>query len=159
MTTRRSDRPRIALGWAAASAFALITADGAMATAQTTAQTSAPVPTAETVAPSSLRRLVQGEALLESVPERFDTVIVGNPEIVATSVVNATTLVLTAKTTGRTNVILLDETGAVQARWDFEVTSTARHRAAIYRGAELSMLTCDPICGPDALAEGPAPAP
>ncbi len=93
-------------------------------------------------------RLSNGEARLKTAAEPFDTVIVGNPEVVTTSVVNATALVLTAQAEGRTNVILLNEDGRRLSEWSVIVDEMTGHRALIYRGTTRSALLCNPDCRP-----------
>jgi len=92
--------------------------------------------------------LNEGEARLEAVAEPFDTVVVGDPAVVTTSVVSATALVLTARSTGRTNIMLLDPDGTVQAKWSVLVGEGNRHRATIYRGVDRSVISCTPECRP-----------
>ena len=92
--------------------------------------------------------LNKGEARLEAVSEPFDTVVVGDPAVVTTSVVSATALVLTARSTGRTNIMLLDSDGTVQAKWSVRVGEGNRHRATIYRGVDRSVMSCTPECSP-----------
>ena len=92
--------------------------------------------------------LNKGKARLEAVAEPFDTVVVGDPAVVTTSVVSATALVLTARSTGRTNIILLDSDGTVQAKWSVRVGEGNRHRATIYRGVDRSVMSCTLECSP-----------
>ena len=108
--------------------------------------TSAQEPLNSTRATSSHLNLTAGKASLEVVAAPFDTVIVGDPEVVSTSVVSATRLVLTALATGQTNIILLDSEGVVQTRWDIVVSEEYQHRATIYRGVTSTVVTCDPNC-------------
>lgn len=112
-----------------------------------------------TVSGESIRRLPEGMAILERVADPFETVIVGDPAVVATSVVNTSTLALTGKMPGRTNIILLDESGGVQARWNVEVTPAEGHRAAVYHGTELQVITCYSLCSPVLLPNAPVTAP
>lgn len=93
-----------------------------------------------------LLKLTAGEAQVEAVAAPFDTVIVGDPAIVSTSVINATSLVLTARAAGRTNIILLDANGAIQTHWEILVSEENQHRAGIYRGTLRSIVSCNPTC-------------
>ena len=92
--------------------------------------------------------LNKGEARLEALAEPFDTVVVGDPAVVTTSVVSATALVLTARSMGRTNIMLLDSDGTIQAKWSVRVGEGNRHRATIYRGVDRSVMSCTPECSP-----------
>ena len=68
------------------------------AMAAVTAPAGAQAPSASEVEEVPLH-LNKGEARLEAVAEPFDTVVVGDPAVVTTSVVSATALVLTAGST------------------------------------------------------------
>ena len=117
------------------------------AMAAVTAPAGAQAPSASEVEEVPLH-LNKGEARLEAVAEPFDTVVVGDPAVVTTSVVSATALVLTARSTGRTNIMLLDSDGTVQAKWSVRVGEGNRHRATIYRGVDRSVMSCTPECSP-----------
>lgn len=97
---------------------------------------------------ASPRSLAKGEARVVSVFNPFETVIVGDPAVIATSVVSDTRLVLTARAAGRTNIILLGADGEVQARWDVIVSSERGHRATVHRGTAQTSVLCDPVCRP-----------
>lgn len=100
----------------------------------------------DNLSPPMLITLGKGQALLETFAAPFETVITGDPAIVATSVVSDTHLVLTARAAGQTNIIVLAADGSIQARWDVLVPT--EHRASIYRGATRIVVTCNPICQP-----------
>ena len=117
------------------------------AMAAVTAPAGAQAPSASEVEEVPLH-LNKGEARLEALAEPFDTVVVGDPAVVTTSVVSATALVLTARSMGRTNIILLDSDGTVQAKWSVRVGEGNRHRATIYRGVDRSVMSCTLECSP-----------
>lgn len=73
------------------------------------------------------------------------TVIVGNPEIADATVGDPQTIVLTGQGFGRTNLVILDETGA--PIFD-ESIAVARDDDVlrIYRRANVETLACNPFC-------------
>ena len=97
------------------------------------------------------RRMTVGGVEVERLEVPIDAVVVGDPAVVATTVVNATTLVLTAKAAGRSEVLLLDDAATILARWS---VSVADNGPVVYRGTAPERLTCTPLCGPSAV---PAP--
>ena len=109
------------------------------------------------VSPAILLTFEKGHARLETVPDPFETVIVGDPAIVTTSVVSDTRLVLTARAVGRTNIIVLGADGSVQAQWDVVVPDNDAHHTTVYRGMIRSVVACNPICQPVPTLENAEP--
>ncbi|AWC25766.1 Flp pilus assembly protein, secretin CpaC [Aminobacter sp. MSH1] len=75
-----------------------------------------------------------------------DTIVVGNSSIADASVQDASTLVLTGKGFGVTNLVVLDADGTPIV--DEQVT-VIRHDASsvrIYRRSEIQTLSCTPYC-------------
>lgn len=75
-----------------------------------------------------------------------DTIVVGNSSIADASVQDASTIVLTGKGFGVTNLVVLDADGAPIV--DEQVT-VIRHDASsvrIYRRSEVQTLSCTPYC-------------
>lgn len=75
-----------------------------------------------------------------------DTIVVGNSAIADASVQDASTIVLTGKGFGVTNLVVLDAQGSPIV--DEQVT-VIRHDASsvrIYRRAEIQTLSCTPYC-------------
>ncbi|KQU64304.1 hypothetical protein ASC75_14295 [Aminobacter sp. DSM 101952] len=75
-----------------------------------------------------------------------DTIVVGNSSIADASVQDASTLVLTGKGFGVTNLVVLDANGTPIV--DEQVT-VIRHDASsvrIYRRSEIQTLSCTPYC-------------
>jgi Flp pilus assembly secretin CpaC len=75
-----------------------------------------------------------------------DTIIIGNPQIADASVQDATTIVLTGRAFGATNLVVLDGDGAPIV--DQQVV-VSRHEAGtirIYRRAAIETLSCTPNC-------------
>ncbi|KAB0682707.1 pilus assembly protein N-terminal domain-containing protein [Aureimonas leprariae] len=82
------------------------------------------------------------------VPRPAATVIVGNPAIADVSVQDASTMVLTGRSYGITNLIVLDEDGRTMVDESIGVKSFEDGTVRIYRQAERETLSCSPVCEP-----------
>lgn len=74
------------------------------------------------------------------------TIIIGNPGIADANVGDETTLVLTGKTAGTTNLIVLDENGAEVMNSIVRVSSDVRQLTTIFYGATRQTFSCAPTC-------------
>lgn len=81
-------------------------------------------------------------------PERTQTVIVGNPIIADVSVQKNGILVLTGKSYGRTNLIALDGGGALIAESMISVQAPNESVVTVQRGLERESYSCTPHCQP-----------
>ena len=75
-----------------------------------------------------------------------DTVVIGNPLIADAAVQDASTIVLTGKGFGVTNLVVLDADGSPI---DDEQVTVSRHDTTsvrIYRRADIQTLSCTPYC-------------
>lgn len=75
-----------------------------------------------------------------------DTIIVGNPEIADAAVQDASTVVLTGKGFGVTNLVILDRDGAAIVDEQIFVSRTSANAVNIYRRSDLQVLSCSPYC-------------
>lgn len=82
-----------------------------------------------------------------------DTIIVGNPQIADAAVQDASTVVLTGKGFGVTNLVILDRDGAPIVDEQIVVSRASANAVNIYRRADLEALSCSPYC--EAQAGGP----
>ncbi len=82
-----------------------------------------------------------------------DTVVIGNPQIADASVQDATTIVLTGKAFGQTNLVILDGNGAPIVDQQVVVSRDERGTVRIFRRAATEMLSCTPNCEAAFLAE------
>lgn len=73
-------------------------------------------------------------------------VIVGNPSIADVAVQNARTLVVTGKTFGITNVIVIDAQGREVLNQKVRVQTDQRRLVRIYKGKGRSSYDCTPRC-------------
>jgi Flp pilus assembly secretin CpaC len=75
-----------------------------------------------------------------------DTIVIGNPAIADASVQDSTTVVLTGKGFGVTNLVILDETGALIVDELVTVSRSTASTVRIYRRSAVQTLSCAPYC-------------
>lgn len=75
-----------------------------------------------------------------------DTIVVGNPKIADASVQDATTIVLTGKGFGVTNLVVLDQSGQPIVDEQISVSRDTTESVRVYRRAEVQTLHCNPVC-------------
>ena len=85
------------------------------------------------------------QATTLKLPERTGTVVIGNP-LIADAAVQGTTIVVTAKSYGETNLVLLDRAGGVVAEYPVEVAGPIGNVVVMYRGVERETYSCTPKC-------------
>ncbi len=76
------------------------------------------------------------------------TVIIGNPAVADVTIQDPQTLILTGKSYGRTNLIVLDGNGNPIADTLIEVVQLQAGSLTIYQGLKRTSLACLPICQP-----------
>jgi Flp pilus assembly secretin CpaC len=76
------------------------------------------------------------------------TVIVGNPGIADVTIQDPQTLVLTGKSYGQTNLIVLDSRGEPIADTLIEVVQMQAGVTTVYQGQVRTTLACAPVCQP-----------
>ncbi|GGD05370.1 pilus assembly protein N-terminal domain-containing protein [Aureimonas glaciei] len=76
------------------------------------------------------------------------SVIIGNPSIVDITVHDSHTLVLTGRSYGITNIVVLDSDGGSIIDEEVAVRSFEKGTVRIYRQAERTTLACLPNCEP-----------
>ena len=74
------------------------------------------------------------------------TIIIGNPGIADVTIQDPQTLVLTGKSYGQTNMIVLDAAGEPVADTLIEVVQTHDDIVTVYLGQARTTLACEPIC-------------
>ena len=106
---------------------------------------------AETAAFSEPVMVVIDHAKVLRLPERTQTVIVGNPIIADVSVQKNGVLVLTGKSYGRTNLIALDPAGTLLAESMISVQAPEASVVTVQRGLDRESYSCTPHCQPSIL--------
>ncbi|HWV19713.1 MAG TPA: pilus assembly protein N-terminal domain-containing protein [Devosia sp.] len=76
------------------------------------------------------------------------TVIVGNPGIADVTIQDPQTLILTGKSFGQTNLIVLDSFGEPIADTLIEVVQMQAGVTTVYQGQMRTTLACAPVCQP-----------
>lgn len=139
------------LGWAA-GAIVLVSILAAPARAQGRPQVAVQASAASTAVSVSV-----DHAKLVRVPERTQTLIVGNPSIADATVQRNGILVVTGKSFGVTNLIALDGAGNVLAESTIRVQAASDSVVVVQRGLERETYSCAPNCLPS-LHLGDSPA-
>jgi Flp pilus assembly secretin CpaC len=76
------------------------------------------------------------------------TVIIGNPGVADVTIQDPQTLVLTGKSYGQTNLIVLDSIGNPIADTIVEVIQAQADVVTVYMGQARTTLACAPVCQP-----------
>lgn len=76
------------------------------------------------------------------------TVIIGNPGVADVTIQDPQTLVLTGKSYGQTNMIVLDDVGEPIADTLIEVIQAQADLVTVYMGTARTTLVCSPVCQP-----------
>jgi Flp pilus assembly secretin CpaC len=75
-----------------------------------------------------------------------DTIVIGNPKIADAAVQDASTIVLTAKGFGVTNMVILDSDGNAVVDEQVTVVRQTASSVRIYRRSDIQTLSCTPYC-------------
>ncbi len=89
-------------------------------------------------------------------PERTQTVVIGNPAIADLAVQKSGIVVVTGKSYGVTNLIALDGSGNLLAESTVSVTAATDGVVVLQRGTERQSFSCTPNCQPSVVL-GDAP--
>lgn len=76
------------------------------------------------------------------------TVIIGNPGVADITIQDPQTLVLTGKSYGQTNLIVLDSAGNPVADTIVSVVQGQSDLVTVYMGTARTTLACEPVCQP-----------
>jgi Flp pilus assembly secretin CpaC len=101
-------------------------------------------------------QLQTDRARIMKIEKPAGTIVIGNPAIADAAIQNGTMLVLTGKSYGVTNLIILDPRGDEVANTLIEVQAPSDGMVTVHRGAARSTYACTPVCE-RALVLGDAP--
>jgi hypothetical protein len=87
-------------------------------------------------------------ATLIKLPEKVRTVIVGNPGIADISLQPNGVTIVTGKSFGVTNLMALDDAGALLAELDLHVAESSKSVLTVQRGLDRESYSCNPNCQP-----------
>ncbi|WP_048645339.1 pilus assembly protein N-terminal domain-containing protein [Nitratireductor soli] len=90
--------------------------------------------------------VVMNQAKIVKLSRAADTIVIGNPEIADAAVQDASTIVLTGKGFGVTNLVVLDIDGQPIVDEQVTVSRQAAQSVRIYRRANIQTLSCTPYC-------------
>ncbi|MER8393073.1 pilus assembly protein N-terminal domain-containing protein [Mesorhizobium sp. M1340] len=90
--------------------------------------------------------VTMNQAKIIKLSRAADTIVVGNPAIADASVQDASTIVLTGKGFGVTNLVVLDQEGNPIVDEQITVVRQAAASVRIYRRAEVQTMSCAPYC-------------
>lgn len=90
--------------------------------------------------------VTMNQAKIVKLSRAADTIVVGNPAIADASVQDASTIVLTGKGFGVTNLVVLDQDGNPIVDEQITVVRQAASSVRIYRRSEVQTMSCAPYC-------------
>ena len=90
--------------------------------------------------------VVMNQAKIVKLSRAADTIVIGNPDIADVAVQDGSTVVLTGKGFGVTNLVILDEAGSPIIDEQVTVTRATASSVRIYRRAEVQTMSCTPYC-------------
>ena len=102
----------------------------------------------DTPSEDNVLKIIVDRAKVVRIARTADTIIVGNPAIVDATIQDARTIVLTGRSFGVTNLIVLDANGNAIVDETIVVQSHEHKTVRIYRRAVRQTLACSPICEP-----------
>lgn len=88
------------------------------------------------------------EAKVIKVPDRATTIVIGNPLIADLSIQPGGLAVITGRSFGATNFMVLDKSGAVLNEQNVQVQGSNDPMVVVYRGVERETYSCTPYCSP-----------
>lgn len=91
-------------------------------------------------------QVVMNQAKIVKLARPADTIVIGNPAIADASVQDATTIVLTGKGFGITNIVVLDADGNPIVDEQVIVSRDNPQSVRVYRRASVQTLSCTPYC-------------
>lgn len=90
--------------------------------------------------------VTMNQAKIVKLSRAADTIVVGNPAIADASVQDASTIVLTGKGFGVTNLVVLDQEGSPIVDEQVTVVRQDASSVRIYRRADIQTMSCTPYC-------------
>ena len=130
------------------AAFSALLALGTIAAAPIAMHHDAHAESTGSVQAKPALKLIVDRAKVVRIAKTADTLIVGNPAIVDATVQDGRTIVLTGRSFGITNLIVLDGDGNPIVDETVVVQGHETNTVRIYRQAIRQTMACDPICEP-----------
>lgn len=101
---------------------------------------------AETVGAMGGIPVEMNQAKIVKLSRPADTIVIGNPDIADASVQDSSTIVLTGRGFGVTNLVVLDEDGSPIVDEQVFVSRQTSRSVRVYRRAQVQTLSCTPFC-------------
>ena len=95
----------------------------------------------------SLSLITVDQAMIFRLSAPAGAVVIGNSSIADATIMDAMTLVITGRSYGTTNLIVLDEAGGI-LRQELITVQPATNQVTVYRRSAPQTLSCNPICTP-----------
>lgn len=90
--------------------------------------------------------ILMNQAKILKLSRPADTIIIGNPAIADASVQDASTIVLTGRGFGVTNLVVIDTDGTPILDEQVVVGRDSANSIRVYRRAQVQTLSCTPFC-------------
>ena len=90
--------------------------------------------------------ILMNQAKILRLARPADTIIIGNPEIADASVQDSSTIVLTGRGFGVTNLVVIDTDGMPLMDEQVIVSRGTANSVRVYRRADVQTLSCTPYC-------------
>lgn len=90
--------------------------------------------------------VVMNQAKIVKLSKPADTIVIGNPLIADASVQDSSTIVITGKGFGVTNIVVLDRSGNPIVDEQVIVSRGTTDTIRIYRRSQVQTLSCTPYC-------------
>jgi Flp pilus assembly secretin CpaC len=90
--------------------------------------------------------ILMNQAKILKLSRPADTIIIGNPQIADASVQDASTIVLTGRGFGVTNLVVIDTDGMPLLDEQIVVSRDTASSVRVYRRANVQTLSCTPYC-------------
>jgi hypothetical protein len=85
-------------------------------------------------------------AQVSRLPAGTSTIVVGNPLVADATVQQNGVMVVTGRSYGRTNILILDDKGRTLSDVGVDVTASAAGVVTVYRGTGRETYACAPLC-------------
>lgn len=90
--------------------------------------------------------ILMNQAKILKLSRPADTIVIGNPLIADASVQDASTIVLTGRGFGVTNLVVIDTDGMPILDEQIVVSRSTANSVRVYRRADVQTLSCTPYC-------------
>ena len=88
------------------------------------------------------------QSQLIRLPRPASEVIIGNPSIADVAIQGGNLLVVTGKSFGVTNIVVMDKAGAILTEHTVQVAGPVDQTVVVYRGVNRETYSCMPDCAP-----------